>query len=72
MGQEDRDWFRERKIDYLNGGLLPAGKKSSFETFLSRSEQSSGNSFLKFLVVFGVVGILFLLYLVLKYLLNYF
>ena len=23
MGQEDRDWFREKRIDYDNGGLVP-------------------------------------------------
>jgi hypothetical protein len=25
----DRDWYRERKIDYDNGGLIPAGKSRS-------------------------------------------
>lgn len=67
MGQEDRDWFRERKIDYLNGGLLPPSQKSPFETFLNCSSVSrSGNIFLKMLVGFGAVGIIFILFLLFK------
>ena len=37
MGQEDRDWFRERRIDYLNGGLLPPDDKNIREIRLKPS-----------------------------------
>lgn len=29
MSMYDRDWYRERKIDYENGGLIPSNKRSS-------------------------------------------
>ncbi len=31
MGLEDRDWFKERKIDWDKGGLKPAPKRSLWE-----------------------------------------
>lgn len=30
MSMYDRDWYRERKIDYDNGGLISAGNKPKF------------------------------------------
>lgn len=29
MGMEERDWFREKRIDYEKGGLVHRNRKSS-------------------------------------------
>ena len=71
MGQEDREWFRERKIDYDNGGLLPPGRKTLLKNFLSGNpsrnpKDTFQSSYLKSLVFFGSSLLFYLLWLILK------
>ncbi len=52
MSMYDRDWYRESKIDYDNGGLIPPGQK----------RYKLNWKIVGFVIIAAVLSVVFLLY----------
>lgn len=53
MGIQDRDWYREKKIDHENGGFI--------KSIRSRNKSSSADFLIKALIIVLIVSIVLII-----------